>query len=66
MFKAVNMRIMNWQLFNDKAIRQVTCTMHNGESIVFIFCSHRRRISRGFFCVFCFVFLTDGKKLILV
>ena len=53
MFKTVNMRIMNWQLVNDKAIRQVTRTMHNGESIVFIICSHRRRISAGFFfCIF--------------
>ena len=32
--KAVNMRIVNGRLFNDKAIGKFTCTMHNGESVV--------------------------------
>ena len=32
--KAVNMRIVNGLLFNDKAIGKFTCTMHNGESVV--------------------------------
>ena len=32
--KAVNMCILNGHLFNDKAIRKFSCTMHNGESVV--------------------------------
>ena len=39
--KAVNMRIVNGRLFDDKAIGKFTCTMHNGESVVdYLLTSH--------------------------
>ena len=39
--KAVNLRIVNGRLFNDKSIGRVTCTMHNGESVVdYLLTSH--------------------------
>ena len=39
--KAVNMRILNGHLFNDKAIGKFICTMHNSESVVdYLFTLH--------------------------
>ena len=39
--KAANVRIVNGRLFNDKSIGRVTCTTHNGESVVdYLLTSH--------------------------